>query len=63
MNFKFYDILSHLIPGFVVYLVYLSFTGETFDKDFVVPATAIAFILGYFVNTLASWLEDFYYWT
>lgn len=63
MKFKFYDILSHLIPGFVVYMAYLEFVGKSFDKDFVVPATAIAFVLGYFVNTLASWLEDFYYWT
>lgn len=63
MKFKFYDILSHIIPGFVVYLVYLEFTGEKFDKDFAIPATVIAFVLGYFVNTLASWAEDFYYWT
>ncbi len=63
MKFKLYDILSHLIPGFIVYLVYLEFIGEHFDKDFTVPATAIAFVLGYFVNTVASWLEDFYYWT
>lgn len=63
MKFKFYDILSHLIPGFVVYLAYLEFIGEKFDKDFVVPATAVAFVLGYFVNTLASWFEDLYYWT
>lgn len=63
MKFKFYDILSHLIPGIIVYIAYLEFIGKGFDKDFVVPATAIAFVLGYFVNTLASWLEDFYYWT
>lgn len=63
MKFKFYDILSHLIPGFIVYLVYLELAGEVFDKDFVVPVTAIAFVIGYYVNTIASWLEDFYYWT
>lgn len=63
MKFKFYDILSHLIPGFIVYIIYLQFINEPFSNDFIVPATAIAFVLGYFVNTLASWLEDFYYWT
>lgn len=63
MKFKFYDILSQLIPGFIVYLVYLELVGEVFDKDFVVPATAIAFILGYFVNILASWFEGIYFWT
>ncbi len=63
MKFKFYDILSHLIPGFIVYIAFLEINGESFDKDFVVPATAIAFVLGYFINTLSSWLEDFYFWT
>ena len=63
MKFKFYDILAHLIPGFIIYLVYLEFASEVFDPDFVVPATAIAFALGYFVNALASWLENFYCWT
>lgn len=63
MKFKFYDILSHLIPGFIIYITYLEFIGETFNKDFVVPSTAIAFVLGYFLNTLSSWLEDFFYWT
>ena len=63
MKFKFYDILSHLIPGFIIYIVYLIYSGDSFDKDFVVPATAIAFVIGYFINAMASWLEDFYYWT
>ncbi len=63
MKFKFYDILSHLLPGFLIYLAYLELVEEKFDKDFVVPATAIAFIIGYFVNTLSSWFEGFYYWT
>ena len=63
MRFKFYDVLSHLIPGFIVYLVYLEITEQKFDKDFAIPATAIAFVIGYFVNTISSWLEGFYYWT
>lgn len=63
MKFRFYDILSHLIPGFIIYLTFLEFYGETFDNDFIVPATAIAFVLGYFVNTITSLAEDFYYWT
>ncbi len=46
MKFKFYDILSHLIPGFTVYLVYLEFTCGDFDKDFAVPTTAITFFIG-----------------
>jgi hypothetical protein len=63
MNFKFYDILSCLVPGFILYIAYLQLAEETFDNDFIIPATAIAFVIGYFINTIASWLEDFYYWT
>lgn len=63
MKFKFYDIISLLIPGFILYLVYLSLNNEVFDNDFALPATAIAFVIGYFVNTVSSWLEEFYFFT
>lgn len=63
MNFKAYDILSSLIPGFLVLLVLLNTLGLNYDKDFVIAYTAIAFLIGYIMNTLSSWLEDFYYFT
>jgi len=63
MNFKAYDILSSLIPGFLVLLVMLNLLSFKYDKDFVIAYTAIAFLIGYLVNTLSSWLEDFYYFT
>lgn len=63
MNFKLYDILSQLIPGFILYATYLHVDHQSFDSSFIVPATAISFVVGYFVNTLASWLEPFYYFT
>lgn len=63
MNFKFYDIFSQLIPGFILYATYLHIDHQTFDSGFIVPATAISFVVGYFVNTIASWLEPFYYFT
>jgi len=63
MNFKLYDIFSQLIPGFIVYITYLKINHETFDSGFIVPATVIAFIIGYFVNTLASWVESIYFFT
>ncbi|MFA1771643.1 hypothetical protein ACD591_10095 [Rufibacter glacialis] len=34
-----------------------------FDKDMVVPYTAVAFLLGNVMNTLSSWLEDFFFFT
>lgn len=63
MNFKAYDILSSLIPGFLAILVGLNAFDLKFDKDMVVAYTAIAFLLGYLMNTISSWLEDFYFLT
>lgn len=63
MNFKFYDIFSSLIPGFLFLICLLEFLGFDFDKDLVVPYTAIAFLMGYLMNTLGSWLEDIYFFS
>ena len=63
MNFRFYDILSHLVPGFIVYVALLHYLSIDFKIEFVVPATAIAFIIGYYINALSSWAEDLYQWT
>lgn len=63
MKFRLYDLLSNLIPGFVLYLVYLDIIGLPFQKGLIVPVTALAYIIGYFVNTISSWLEGFYFFT
>jgi hypothetical protein len=63
MSFKPYDILSSLIPGFLLLLALLNFMSLDYNKDFVVAYTAIAFLIGFMMNTLSSWLEDFYYFT
>lgn len=63
MNFKIYDIFSQLIPGFILYATYLYIDHQIFDASFILPATAISFVIGYFVNTLASWLEHIYFFT
>src|SRR5438093_4617316 len=63
MNFKAYDILSSLIPGFFAVLVLLNALGIKYDKDLVIAYTAIAFLLGYVMNTLSSWMEDIYFFT
>lgn len=54
MNFRLYDILSQIIPGFLVFLSYNDLIGKEWDNNFALPATIIAFIIGYFINTLAS---------
>lgn len=63
MKFKAYDILSSLIPGFIILFVVLKFLNLSYNKDFVIPYTVIAFFLGYIVNSLSSWFEDFYFFT
>jgi len=63
MSFKTYDILSSLIPGFLCLLALLNVLDDSFDKDLVIPYTAIAFFLGFLLNTASSWLEDFYFFT
>ena len=63
MSFKPYDILAALIPGFLVLLALLDFFELKFNQDYVIAYTAIAFLIGFMVNALSSWLEDFYYLT
>ncbi len=63
MNFKIYDILSSLVPGFLLLLATLEFFDIPFDKDMIVAYTAFAFLLGFLVNSISSWLEDIYFFT
>lgn len=63
MNFKIYDVLSSLVPGFLLLIAILQLLNLSFDKDLVVPYTALAFLSGYLVNTISSWLEGFYFLT
>jgi hypothetical protein len=52
MNFKLYDILSSLVPGFLLLLATLEFLNMPFDKDMVVAYTAVAFLLGFLLSTI-----------
>lgn len=63
MNFKIYDILSSLIPGFLFLIIILDALKLNYDKDWIIVYTAEAFLLGYLINTIGSWLEDFYFFT
>lgn len=62
MNFKYYDLLSHLVPGYLIYQVLVNTIDKIPDLQ-ILPEIAIAFILGFIVNALSSWIEDFIYWT
>lgn len=63
MNFKVYDILSSLIPGFLGLFVLIHVLDLKYDKDLIIAYTALAFLLGYLISTVGSWLEDFYFLT
>lgn len=63
MNFKLYDILSSLIPGFLLLLTLLEYFNFIFDNDMVVAYTAISFLLGFLINAMSSWLEDLFFLT
>lgn len=63
MNFRAYDILSSVVPGFLFLITLLTALKVGYDKDLIIAYTAIAFLLGYLVNTTGSWLEDVYFWT
>ena len=56
MNFKYYDILSFLVPGFIIYQL-ISITIQDLPNVEIIPSLAIAFVIGYFINAISSWLE------
>lgn len=63
MKFSAYDILSALVPGFVILFTLIHVGFIPFNKDILVLYTGIAFLIGYFVNTFSSWIEDLLFWT
>ena len=63
MKFKYYDTLSQLVMGFIFLVVLMYVIGLQYDKSYSVPYLAFAFVIGYFINTISSLLEGFFYWT
>jgi hypothetical protein len=63
MTFKAFDIFSSLVPGFLFLIGLQYFLTLPFNTDNLLGYTAIAFLLGYILNTFGSWLEDFYFFT
>lgn len=61
MKFKFYDVLTQLIPGFLIFGI----VQLTYDIPNLSPLVqiAFAFVLGYLINALGSTFEKFYYYT
>jgi hypothetical protein len=63
MNLSIYNVLSQLISGFLLYLVGLYILK--LDPKYLDPitATAVAYIIGYFINSISAWLEWLLNWT
>ncbi|MCF7846713.1 MAG: hypothetical protein K9M51_01445 [Candidatus Gracilibacteria bacterium] len=63
MNLSVYNILAHLISGFLVYLVGLY--ALELEPNYLDPfmATAVAYLIGYFVNSISAWVEFILNWT
>ncbi len=63
MSLSLYNVLSHLMPGYLLYLAIIHFfniDAKYFDP---IVATAIAYIIGYFVNSVSAWVEWVLNWS
>jgi hypothetical protein len=60
MKFKYYDLLSHLVSGYIIYSVCYYLFASFWLEIGVLPSIALAYVIGFFNNTLASWFEDIY---
>lgn len=60
MSFKYYDLLSNLVPGlFIIGVANICF-GDKIPHMNEIILLAVSFIIGYLNNTISSWLEGFY---
>ena len=63
MDFNLYNLLSTLIPGFIVLMAGMRLLNFDVNNIPVLPSTAVAFVMGYFINAIGGWLEKFLFWT
>lgn len=63
MNFKYYDILSSLVMGYVLLVIGMYSFQFDYNNDYTVAYLAIAFLCGYIINSIGSLLEPIYYFT
>lgn len=62
MQFKYYDTLSTLISGvFLLFVLSMAIGWDIKDVN-VVILLAVAFILGYLINSISAMAEPVYYW-
>jgi len=63
MNFNLYNLLSNLVPGFILYIVGIYILNIDIKNISEISSIAIAYILGYFINAMGGWFEKIIFWT
>lgn len=63
MNFKYYDIMSSLVAGYVLLVIGMYSFQIEYNNDYTVAYLAFAFLCGYVINSVGSLLEPIYYFT
>lgn len=63
MNFKYYDVLSSLIMGYVALVIGMYLLQIEYNNDYTIAYLAMAFLCGYFINAVSGLLEPLYYLT
>lgn len=63
MNLNLYNELSHLICWVIIYLLCLKVVDIPYDTFDTLPATAIAYVIWYFINAFWAWVEWFLFWS
>lgn len=63
MEFKYYDVLSSLVVGYVLLVIGMYAFQIEYSSDYTVAYLAMAFLCGYLINAISSLLEPVYYFT
>jgi hypothetical protein len=63
MEFKYYDVLSSLVVGYVLLVIGMYAFKIEYNSDYTVAYLAMAFLCGYLINAVSSLLEPVYYFT
>lgn len=63
MEFKYYDVLSSLVVGYVLLVIGMYAFQIEYNNDYTIAYLAMAFLCGYLINAVSSLLEPVYYFT
>ncbi|MBK7378046.1 MAG: hypothetical protein IPJ03_03425 [Ignavibacteriales bacterium] len=63
MKYSMYDILSNLIPGFLILFALAILIDKSLNELDITASIVLSYIIGYLNNTLSSWIEDLFNWS